>query len=133
MTTVMVMMAITTVTIMTPLVLLSEGAREEYHHDPFSSDIHIHTQNMLHTSNSRHTHGDGDGPTYAAVNVREAGWMDGEVWVEVKVVDGWRKGGVWASGRRRAASGPGASHTEAACRPPTERKTSSETSALAHI
>lgn len=52
MTTVMVMMAITTVTIMTPLVLLSEGAREEYHQDPFSSDIHIHTQNMLHTSDT---------------------------------------------------------------------------------
>lgn len=51
--------------------------------------------------------------------MRVAGWVNGEVWVEVKVVDGWRQGGVWASGWRWhgvAASGLGTSHIEAACR-----------------
>lgn len=36
----------------------------------------------------KHTHYKGGGPTYSAVNVRVAGWVDGEVWVEVTVVDG---------------------------------------------
>lgn len=41
-----------------------------------------------------HTCHEGGGRTYSAVNVRVAGWVDGEVWVEVKVVDGWRRGGL---------------------------------------
>lgn len=35
-----------------------------------------------------HAHHEGGGPTYSVVNVRVAGWVDGEVWVEVTVVDG---------------------------------------------
>lgn len=34
-----------------------------------------------------HTCYEGGGPTYGAVNVRVAGWVDGEVGMEVKVVD----------------------------------------------
>lgn len=74
---------------------------------------------MQCTSKNRHTCYEGGGPTYGAVNERVAGWVNGEVWVEVKVVDGWRQGGVWASGWRWvvvAASGLGTSHMEAACR-----------------
>ena len=70
-------------------------------------------------SKNRHKCYEGGGPTYGAVNVRVAGWVNGEVWVEVRVVDGWKQGGVWASGWRWvgvAASGLGTSHTEAACR-----------------
>lgn len=48
--------------------------------------------------------------------------MEDEVGVGVKAVDRWRNGGVWASGWRWAASGPGASRTEASCRPPTEKR-----------
>jgi len=66
-----------------------------------------------------HSCHEGGGPTYGAVNVRVAGWMGGEVWVEMKVVDGWRQGGVQARGWRWAgvvASGLGTLHTETACR-----------------
>lgn len=48
--------------------------------------------------------------------------MEDEVGVGVKAVDRWRNGGVWASGWRWAASGPGNSRTEASCRPPTEKR-----------
>lgn len=59
------------------------------------------------------------GPTYSAVNVRVAGWVDGEVWVEVMVADRKRRGGLWASEWKWdgvAAPGLGTSRTEAACK-----------------
>ncbi len=42
----------------------------------------------------RHTCYEDGGPTYRAVKVRVAGWVDGEVWMEVKLVHGQRWGGV---------------------------------------
>lgn len=88
----------------------------EKHHAHFCHVTHTHRQDVLKTD-------EGGGPTYGAVSVRVAGWMGGEVWEE-KVVDGRRRGGVQASGRRRvgaAASAPGTLSTESACRTPPDK------------
>lgn len=75
------------------------------------------SRSHIHLKTHTHTGDEGGAPTYS-VTVRAAGWVDGEVWVEVMVVDGWKRGGPWARvWRRDGAAGPGPGTSEAACTP----------------
>ncbi len=81
--------------VMIPLVLISEGACEKHHHYRFNFSHMTHKHTHMYTVYVyRHTCYEDGGPTYRAVNVRVAGWVDGEVWMEVKLVHGQRWGGV---------------------------------------
>lgn len=61
-------------------------------------------------------HCKGGGPTYSAVKVSMTGWVNADVWMEVKMVDGLKRGGLWASVWRQdaVASGQEISRMEAA-------------------
>lgn len=64
------------------------------------------------------THHEGKEPTDGAGGVKVAGWVNGEIWVEVRMLDKQRQGRVQATERKWnavVASGPGISHTATAC------------------